>query len=48
MITKPALCAYLAELEKRRVLADLMARKADNIVGKEGLYKLTYKEGGEE
>ncbi|KAL0901786.1 hypothetical protein ABMA27_006959 [Loxostege sticticalis] len=36
------------ELEKRRVLADLMARKADNIVGKEGLYKLTYKEGGEE
>lgn len=25
-----------------------MARKEDNLVGQEGLYKLTYKEGGDE
>ncbi|XP_028164338.1 uncharacterized protein LOC114355592 [Ostrinia furnacalis] len=37
-----------SESEKRRVLADLMARKEDNIVGQDGLYKLTFKEGGEE
>lgn len=30
------------------MLADLMARKEDNLVGQEGLYKLTYKEGGDE
>lgn len=34
--------------EKRRVLADLMARKGDEILGQEGLYKLTYTEAGEE
>ncbi|XP_046962030.1 uncharacterized protein LOC124531554 [Vanessa cardui] len=36
------------EAEKRRVLADLMARKGDEILGQEGIYKITYKEGGEE
>ncbi|CAH0724656.1 unnamed protein product, partial [Brenthis ino] len=37
-----------SEAEKRRVLADLMARKENEILGKEGIYKLTYAEGGEE
>ncbi|CAH2102812.1 unnamed protein product [Euphydryas editha] len=36
------------EAEKRRLLADLMARKGDEILGTEGIYKLTYTEGGEE
>ncbi|CAG9581114.1 unnamed protein product [Danaus chrysippus] len=36
------------EQEKRQVLADLMARKENQILGKEGLYKITYTEGGEE
>ncbi|XP_053617698.1 uncharacterized protein LOC128679445 isoform X2 [Plodia interpunctella] len=36
------------EKEKRQVLADLMARKGDDIVGKDGHYKMTYKEGGAE
>ncbi|XP_060804628.1 uncharacterized protein LOC132901760 [Amyelois transitella] len=34
--------------EKRRVLADLMGRQGDTIVGQEGIYKLTYTEGGDE
>ncbi|XP_047545607.1 uncharacterized protein LOC125077657 [Vanessa atalanta] len=37
-----------SEAEKRRVLADLMARKGDEIIGQEGIYKVTYKEGGDE
>ncbi|OWR40675.1 C3 and PZP alpha-2-macroglobulin domain-containing protein 8 [Danaus plexippus plexippus] len=36
------------EQEKRQVLADLMARKENEILGKDGLYKITYTEGGEE
>lgn len=38
----------IAELEKRRILADLMGRKGDTTLAQEGLYKITYKEGGEE
>ena len=38
----------LDEDEKRKVLADLMARKGDEILIKEGIYKVTYTEGGEE
>ncbi|XP_045781154.1 uncharacterized protein LOC123878114 isoform X2 [Maniola jurtina] len=34
--------------EKRRVLADLMARKGDEILGQDGIYKITYTEAGEE
>ncbi|XP_062524552.1 uncharacterized protein LOC101739332 isoform X3 [Bombyx mori] len=36
------------ESEKRRVLADLMARKGDQMLAQDGLYKITYTEGGEE
>ncbi|CAH2209458.1 jg22514, partial [Pararge aegeria aegeria] len=34
--------------EKLRMLADLMARKGDQILGQDGIYKITYAEGGEE
>nr|XP_034833589.1 uncharacterized protein LOC117990233 [Maniola hyperantus] len=34
--------------EKRRVIADLMARKGDEILGQDGIYKMTYTEAGEE
>ncbi|KAM3967602.1 uncharacterized protein ACR2FA_011155 [Aphomia sociella] len=45
----PQHAKYLPDdVEKRRVLADLMARKGDEILGEEGIYKLTYKEGGDE
>lgn len=37
-----------SEAEKRRVLADMLGRKGDEIIGQEGLYKLTYAEAGEE
>lgn len=37
-----------ADAEKRQVLADLMGRKEDKILGEDGIYKMTYQEGGEE
>ncbi|XP_072937284.1 uncharacterized protein [Epargyreus clarus] len=37
-----------SDLEKRQVLSDLMARKGDEILGQEGLYKMTFTEGGQE
>ncbi|CAH0592271.1 unnamed protein product [Chrysodeixis includens] len=36
------------DAEKRKVLADLMGRKGNEILGEEGIYKMTYKEGGKE
>ncbi|KAL4716576.1 hypothetical protein ACJJTC_010240 [Scirpophaga incertulas] len=36
------------EDEKRHLLADLMARKDDDILAQDRLYKITYKEGGVE
>lgn len=38
----------LGGTEKRQVLGDLMARKGDTILGQEGIYKMTYLEGGQE
>lgn len=38
----------LAAAEKRRVLADLMAKKGSSELAKEGLYKIDYTEGGKE
>ncbi|CAH4030933.1 unnamed protein product, partial [Pieris brassicae] len=34
--------------EKRQLLADLMARKGDEILREESIYKMTYTEGGQE
>ncbi|PZC85673.1 hypothetical protein B5X24_HaOG215943 [Helicoverpa armigera] len=36
------------DAEKRQVLGDLMAREGDKIIGEDGAYKMTYREGGEE
>ncbi|VVC95539.1 unnamed protein product [Leptidea sinapis] len=37
-----------APAEKRQILADLMTRQGDAVLGKEDIYKVTYTEGGQE
>ncbi|KAG6447404.1 hypothetical protein O3G_MSEX004948 [Manduca sexta] len=37
-----------ADAEKRQVLADLMGRKGDQILGEDGLYKMTYTEASDD